>query len=440
MVEQGYKFVISNGRYFFKQGGTYYEIDRTIIGVKDIENNVIYPHPISSFLYIKYHRKSGSINTELTAAKTIVPFLNSVLNCGKIFGLANLKINQANDYLDYCVKERGNKLNTLKMKENYLSTFYRFLFEQGILKEKPPFVISKYFYKNEERTVYKLDFLYKRTDETFLREKIKRKDFVPQQHQNNYDRKVIRLNYIREFLLLALDIAPDIALAVALQFYGGLRAGEVLNLDKQSIITLDGSEYGERGMVLMVRDRQNQLFPYKKSTAGEQVKTPRDQSVLIDPILCLIYENHINKVLKKRNNNIALFCDSKGNSLAYSAYYNRFKSLKNTYYGQLLGTKGRFQDYQDFSGTRITAHIGRGAFTNMCLDAGFSARQTAILRGDKSVMSMESYKDQISAAYNITRALGMLEPQNVEAMTNLNMPLLQKYGKNIQLFGDQSLV
>lgn len=425
MKVKRYKFVVSTGRYFLKQVGSYYEIDRIIIGVKDIDDNIIYPHPISSFLYTQYHRKSGSINTELTAAKTIVPFLNYLLNQEEPIGIAHLKIYHANDYLEYCVKEKGNKQITLNIKENYISTFYQYLLKQDILKEKPPFLLSKYYYKNKEKTACKLDFTYKKTDETLLREKVKRKDFVPQQHQNNEDRKIIRLNYIREFLLVAIEAAPDIAFAVALQFYGGLRAGEVLNLDQKSIITLEGSKYGERGMVLLIRDRQNELFPHKKSRSEEQVKRPRDQSVLLDPIVSLLYERHINKILRFKKdsiNKIALFSNAKGEPLSYSVFYKKFKELKSIYFGKLLGTKGRFQDYQDFSGTRISTHIGRGAFTNMCLDAGFTARQTAILRGDMSVLSMESYKDQISASYNITRALGMLEPQNIKFVSDLNIP------------------
>ncbi len=66
----------------------------------------------------------------------------------------------------------------------------------------------------------------------------------------------------------------------------------------------------------------------------------------------------------------------------------------------LWGTPGRYQDYLDFSQTKWCSHIGRGVFTNMCLDAGFNKKQIAVLRGDRTIQSMESYFDIITATYS----------------------------------------
>jgi integrase len=443
------KFVYRNAQYYFRQGNAYIDKDRIIIGLLEEDTDIIYPHPITKYIYKKHHRKAGSINTELTAAKAIVPFLNYILEQVRnkndqfkdVNGLTDLKVEHANCYLEQCVSEKANKIITLESKERYLSCFYRFLFDEGILKRKPKFIKVTSYYKNKERTSYALEFVYTKTDETYLRERVKRKDMVPQQHQSKDERKIIRLNYIREFLLIALAVAPDIAFAVALQYYGGLRAGEVLNLLRSSIVTQDGAEYGQRGMVLLVRDRQKDLYPFKKSRTEEQVKRPRDQSVLIDPILCMLYEHHKEKVLKqlkKPTHNGALFYDNDGKPMSYSTYYRRFNDLKTFYSGVLLGTPGRYQDYKDFAETKWSTHIGRGAFTNMCLDAGFSARQTAILRGDRSIGSMEAYKDQISATFNITKALGLLEPTNANKLVNLNVSAYQKYRKDVEMLGSKA--
>ena len=292
--------------------------------------------------------------------------------------------------------------------------------------------------RKEIRKVYKIDFTYKKTDETLLREKIKRKDIVPQNHESNDNRIFIRLQYIREILFVAKHETPDIALGVALQIFGGLRKGEVVNLTRTALKSQNGQEYGVEGLVLLIRDRQNDLFTRFNDVSTMQVKNPRDQSCLIDPILNYLYKHHIEVVLKKVKKPLhpnALFYDSEGNAMSADTYDKRFLKLKNSYLGMLLGTPGRYQDYLDFSQTKWRSHIGRGIFTNMCLDAGFNEKQTAVLRGDRSTESMEAYFDIITATFNIRKALTLLSPDQSENIADLNMPTNRKMWKEVQEFG-----
>lgn len=448
MNDNRYKYVLCLGSYLNKQGGEYFDTDRMIIGLKDEEESIIYPHPITSYLDIKYHRKSGSINTERTAGIQVVQYLNFILdnvqnhnsNFKEVRGLEDLELKHADLYLEYCVEEKGNSNETLNAKENYITSFYDFLWKQKILKEKPNFITTEYYYENSVKTKLTLDFNYKRTNDIYKRKIIKRKDVVPRSHETNENRKIIRLNYMRELLLIASEIVPDIAFGIALQFYAGLRAGEVLNLIISALKPQNGCKYGERGLVIEIKDRQDELFIGKKSKAGEQVKRERDQSALIDPILSYLYEKHVSKVLKsnkKRKNRNALFCDTEGNPMTYKTYYDRFKQFKTYYLGLLRMTKGRYQDYKDFLNTKWSTHIGRGVFTNMCLDVGFSTTQTTILRGDKSTKSMEKYQDIISASYNISKALGLLEPQNAENIIGIDVSDYYKRWKEVEEFGKQ---
>ena len=144
----------------------------------------------------------------------------------------------------------------------------------------------------EIRKVYKIDFTYKKTDETLLREKIKRKDLVPQNHESNENRIFIRLQYIREILYVAKHEVPDIAFGVALQIFGGLRKGEVVNLTRTALKSQNGQDYGVEGLVILVRDRQLDLFNRFEDVSTMQVKNPRDQSCLIDPILNYLYKSY----------------------------------------------------------------------------------------------------------------------------------------------------
>ncbi|MEB4889094.1 hypothetical protein QCG96_27275, partial [Priestia megaterium] len=150
-----------------------------------------------------------------------------------------------------------------------------------------------------------------------------------------------------------------------------------------------------------------------------------------------LYKYHFEVILKKKRklkHSNALFYDTEGNAMSADTYDKRFLKLKNAYLGMLLGTPGRYQDYLDFSETKWRSHIGRGVFTNMCLDAGFNEKQTAVLRGDRSTKSMEAYFDVITATYNIRKALNMLAPDSYKYIENLALPRDSKMWKEIQEF------
>ncbi|MEQ6376927.1 hypothetical protein RZN25_08860 [Bacillaceae bacterium S4-13-56] len=227
MVKNTYKFVWKAIKYPRRQGGEIVYTPAYIIGIQDQLTKEVFPHPITHYLYKNYHRNSGSVNTELTVAQIIVPFLNFVLDnvqrqsakYTEIQGLEDLKDCHANDYLQYCVEEKSNKNKTLEMKENFLSKFYKYLWDEKVLKQKPQFKLVTVRSRKEIRKVYKICFTYKKTDETLLRDKVKRKDIVPQSYESNENRIFIRLQYIREVLYVAQHETPDIVFGVALKVF-----------------------------------------------------------------------------------------------------------------------------------------------------------------------------------------------------------------------------
>src|SRR5690625_7304224 len=79
MESDNYRFVWKAIKYPRKQGGEIVYTPSFIIGLEDKSTKEVFPHPISHFLSKNYHRNSGSVNTELTVAQIIVPFLNFVL-------------------------------------------------------------------------------------------------------------------------------------------------------------------------------------------------------------------------------------------------------------------------------------------------------------------------------------------------------------------------
>ena len=44
-----------------------------------------------------------------------------------------------------------------------------------------------------------------------------------------------RYELVQRFIKITQDVAPDIALGICFQFFGGLRTGEVVNLTKEAI-------------------------------------------------------------------------------------------------------------------------------------------------------------------------------------------------------------
>lgn len=430
MKSQGYRYVWKAIKYPRKQGGKIKLTPAYIIGMENRETKEVFPHPLTHFIYKNFHRNSGSINSELSVIQVVVPFLNFVLNKADqndldfkdVRGLEDLNLIHANKYLEHCVIEKGNTKKTLEIKENHLSKLYKYLMNEGILKNQIRFIESTFRSSNEIKRIYKLDFLYKKTDETLVRKKVKRKDIVPQGYITSNNRMQIRLETIREILFTAKYEVPDIAFGVALQIFGGLRRGELLNLNRKALKSQNGLAYGMGGLILEIRDRQGELFSRLPNLATLQVKNPRDQSCLIDPMLNFLYKHYIENVLVKYpvvKNKDALFYDSKGNPMSAETYNKKFGKLKDAYLGRLLGSKGRYQDYLDLAETKWATHIGRGVFTNLCIDAGFKDKQTAVLRGDKSTQSMEAYYDILTATFNIRKALERLHTTKNEDIYEL---------------------
>lgn len=442
MIRFNYKEINCN----FKQDGKIEKEKCVLIVLEDTEKKIFYPHPLTHFWIKYYHNKSKKINTELAAAKKIIPFLNYInerVRLGDdrfkdIRGIADLKNEHVNYYLSYCVEEKGDLNSTSKLKEMYLSRFYKYLDDERILKQKPRFTLITRIREKKVHTVYQLDLSYKITNEDNLVRKIKRKDILSQHEELLMNNNAIRIMKIYEFLSLAKKVTPDIALGVALQIFAGLRKGEVVNLLRKSLISQGQYKYGENGLVIKVRNNQKILFDRLSSIRNEGVKKVRDQACIIDKILCDLFKHHLEVVIPSYDNiqnKKALFYDSKGHPMSGDVYDRRFKDLKNAYLSKLLVTEGRKKDYDDFAETRWRSHICRGIFTNLCHDAGFTVQQTAILRGDSTIEAMQSYYDILSATHNISRALDLISPidNDVNKSVKINEEYFE-YKKNDILF------
>lgn len=438
-----YKFVVREVAVLERVGGKWEEVRRIIIGVQDLETEIIYPHPLSDFIEKEYYFKSVSLSQQKGPAETVQQFLNYILESidqeDKDFielkhkGLKGLKIEHGERFFKYCNEERGNSYKTVKRKEMYLTCFYNFLKKQNLLENEPKIKSYERGSGRKNKTIlvspFK-NFKYPKRDNpnTFK----KKKDLITPSNPN-------RLLFIREFLLTAKYYDPGIALAIAFQCFGGLRGGETMNLKRSSIKTVGIGLYGENGMYLEVRDNQTELFKHLKNTDMVQVKHPRDQALLRDSIVSYLYKIHEewrnNFIENMENyNKVALFLDEKGNAMSGQNYRKRFNEVKSIYLNLLSNTPGRLQDYRELDETHWSSHIGRGSFTNMCIECGMSVEQTAIARGDKSLGQAIHYTDIINATHNISKAIGMLDKKKVD-IEMVNIPDIKRSWKEVYYYG-----
>lgn len=453
------KFVKREVPIYRKKGNEYISDSRYIIGLL-IKDEIVIPHPVTDFLDKNYYNESGSINSEKAVADTLVQFLNYILhqkNSGhsifkKIRGIANLKLCHMEAFLEYC-GEKGNLRDTVKRKEYYLLHFYYFFgIQKKVLKNTP--LINRPSHSNSlngnksyrQTSTFNVNLYYKKPkQQDYDVDVIKKKDFLTQKWTTPQEKQAIRLKIIREFLMLAKIEFPHIAFAVCLQIFGGLRAAECMNLDINSVLPQNNSQYGEKGIILKIRDRQPNLFPLYSPQSNNQVKRPRDQAVLLDPLVPYLYKKHLDWLNKmhrsmkgksKFKSNLALFINSRGEAMQTHTYRNTFNNLKRFYLGMLKNTNGRYEDFKEFRETKWSTHIGRGAFTNLCLDAGYSAVQTAILRGDRSPQAMLDYTDILTATSSIIRAIDIISPKSIDSSYEFEEIELNKTWKDVMHFAN----
>ncbi|HSH25893.1 MAG TPA: hypothetical protein VLA13_10205, partial [Massilibacterium sp.] len=225
---------------------------------------------------------------------------------------------------------------------------------------------------------------------------------------------------------IARNIAPDIALGICFQFFGGLRRSEVVNLTRQNI-----KKQGN-GVILEIRDNQKVLFPNIKNTSHIQVKNPRNQSLLMNSLMQNIYNEHLEKleILEKKgicNNPHYLFVSERtGLPITGKQYHSKFMKVKSAFL-KALSKEGNIDDYSLLAENSWSTHIGRGVFTNFLLDLGLNPTQIAIARGDKDINSALAYVDEKTAIENMKVAINTIREAYDNRVSTIDKAYLEKW-------------
>ena len=396
--EHGYTFIVKEYDNVHYINGRVIKERVVGIGIKDKKTNRVYPSPLTHYIRTYYRGASKSLSSQRNAAYETIKFLNYInkqieneatefMNL-KHEGLFGLNLTHGSQYISYLsLKARNEELSSdyIYRIESYLIKFYQWLSTNQIIHEK---INAE---KDSPFNNLELGTIYPGRDERVSEKLV---DFG----ENRYE-------IVQRFIKIAQDVAPDIALGICFQFFGGLRVGEVVNLTKEAIESpyfWDDTNLGESKFILKIRERHLELFKDKTNLQHEGVKRPRNQALLTNPLLSQVYKEHkqhlqrLNNRENIKNQNALFIAKRTGKAMSGKTYTELFTKVKKEFL-QSLSDEGRMDDYLFLTDKKWSTHIGRGIFTNFLLQINATIPEIAIARGDKNLSSVMSYVEEKNA-------------------------------------------
>lgn len=371
------------------------------------------PSSLTEFITLYYGKKA--ISTRRNTAIIVCAFLNYVKDRVKegededFFklkeeGLYGLELVHASKYLNYCMSDLKNSLDTVQQKEDILIKFYSFIVKKKIMnnkKMKIEYKLVKPSNGDKAKKVYLTPF-----DDPNHKVIRPSKKKVINEKRNNMSKKLWK-----KFLSIAEEKAPDITFGIALQIMGGIRRGEIVNLILEDISVYN--EYYDyedipKGTFILevnITDRTDELFVPRgiQIDTSSPKKHRRNQPVFdFDNKLNERWKKHLERrseILERTNKTSkALFVDKYGNPMSGNTYRKRFNKVKQAFLDYLK--ENSYSQYKKYLNAPWSTHIGRGIFSNICVEAGLTnvngtpnKRILANLRGDNYSDSCKPYID-----------------------------------------------
>lgn len=404
------------------KNGEVVERQRVIIYIEstDDKGNLIkIPSFLTGFPYNNY--KNLNINNAINATNVICPFINWINNQvidgdDELFdilnekGLYGLDFYHAKCYLNYCIENgnrgKGIKRSTAKQYTNHILDFYEYLLGLGMLdSEKVKFEYIQDTRKKEkgENTIRKNPL-----DKTPYKVNYPSKNTLKKEKINNMDEALWQL-----FLQVSQKYNPEITFGIALQMFGGLRRGEVVNIGIDNIKVSKNN----KTMEVIIKNRQQEFFSGRNDVAIDKcgVKKPRFQVVYnFNGKLYDYFSKHIeirnNKLEQNGKMSKALFIDNNGNPMDGLEYEKQWSKVRRRFIKILENEAYSKSTEINNDDTYWGTHIGRGIFSNLCLLHGLAktARELANLRGDEREESSKPYIDKITIAKKAAEMLNIM--------------------------------
>ena len=346
-------------------------------------------HEFSEFAIREFGK--NKIKTQIDYLGKLAKFLNYIIKNKVKKNFKYLDFNDPEEFLQEIALDV--QLNTFNLYKMVLSRFYRYLASREWLINVR---ISDFIIRESEKkcgVMVNYDIPIFDID-------------IP---NNIHRRNAHVMEYELQAMLLevAIEEVNIIALGVFFQMFGGLRAGEVINLTHSSIQSI--GPYGRYGMLLDIRDR-NLRLDLKNNQAKGYSKKSRKQKV-ISPFNMLekVYIQHIKKY-RCMNNSGAIFINKKGIPMTIDSYNYYFTKLKKIFLKRLKESDNPTLKVQGdiLNAAKWKTHIGRGIYSNNLAEF-MSASELKIARGDKFINSSDSYLEE-------TKRIGKLYEENAEGV------------------------
>ncbi|EMY4798077.1 site-specific integrase [Bacillus pacificus] len=406
---QQFKFGVASHKMVYKDG-VLKEFLFIVLKHRD-SNTILEVTPYSK--YLRYNRNrsldSRRASTVLKKARYICMFLNYLLidmySFFKITDIKDIKIEHGTRFLQaYADGEVGSnerkKNETINLVMIEIAKFYEWI--QKIHEKKATHIHGKKMLekkevknkKSEEMVVYKTPFsvvVTEPTSSTTFRD-------IPN--------KVFWI-----LLKLSQAIYPQITLAIALQAFAGLRAGEVCNI-RQDICPIDGGGVSTRlvgGKLETFRiNLKNQYVMRSDGVYVGGIKRRRDQFVYskFRPIFYHLYKKHI-KWLEQQSIDkgyFPLFVNQKGMAMTVQDYREKFKTLVHTHLVQVLSESDDYElrAYAELLDTnQLSTHALRHWFSVQLVLSSESIHKIASWRGDKDLNTALIYLTNKSELLNL---------------------------------------
>ncbi|EJR42295.1 MULTISPECIES: hypothetical protein [Bacillus cereus group] len=360
-------------------------------------------HPLSEFILSKHG--NNDYNTMKKYADNLIAFLNYLHNYAKeldITTLSGLQLSHGNQFLNYLGKEKKVSGKTVHGYERTLTRFYVFLSEKGLLPEVSP---EKFVKKENQWGIKYYMSPFNGVVYPPLAEK-KKEHIFP-------------IQYFPLLMEISIIVAPRITLGIYMQFMGGLRNGEVVNITRTQAIRRIGN--GDFTITVKNRKFRSDI----KDHVSSEVKRERSQEIFnIKNWLTTLFEDHKFRFHNTDGGN-ALFVNSRGKAMTAKSYSQYFNKVKNAFCDYLKehGDEDDIVVADHLRTVDWSTHIGRGTFTNMVAERTDNPFLLAFKRGDKNPQSALPY---IAKTARIRKKI----EQTFSNLNNEYMPRLIERRKN----------
>lgn len=403
------------------------------LGIMDKNTGITFPHPLSDFIRIKYGYMGKSLNSQTIPAYIICRFLNFIYaeineQSGDFLSLQNKGIRaltplHGSKYISH-LTSRGLRRTTINQHERVLTNFYLYLKEIQLIDT--PFEVR---FRTDTKMKHIPESIFRHTS---LQTRFPSKVTIKKKNAKLKDFGRNRYALTGHFINIARQVAPDIAFGICLQFYGGLRKGEVVNITRGDIFASIRDN-----LSVQIQDNRDKLFANLKDTKSEYPKRLNylnthltRQLILDNDLLWEVYEEHTTMLeTQKSKNPFAFFINKDGNPMSGKVYEKRFKKVKKYFLESLLESEWH-EEYKLFKETSWSTHIGRGVFTNFLMDMGLSVTQIAIARGDRSIDSAMDYVDEKLTVHSLKEAINELKDIPIDRIGLIDNKLVKKIWKD----------